>query len=205
MSTHPHASPDGTPAERRCPRGRPRSTARPNAASKFAAPAAALSLALSLAACGTPPSAPAGGPAPGGSAAQAHARLVDAFNTCNEAAFVGAFAPLFTFVTSNTRQPVTTREGLQRYLGAGCASRPNPTATLLQQSTRVSGAITVLVGQYRFKVPMAPAAGGAPASPGGAAPSAAVPTAEVPQNFTLVLERMGERWLVLAHHVSVAP
>jgi len=176
-------------------------------ASKLAARAATMAAVLSLAACGTPPAAPAGGPPAGGSAGQAHARLVDAFNTCNEAAFVAAFAPLFTFVTSNTRQPVTTREGLQRYLGAGCASRPNPTATLLQQSTRVSGAITVFVGQYRFKVPMAPpgaAAGAVPASPGGGA-SAAVPTAEVTQNFTLVLERMGERWLVLAHHVSVAP
>ncbi|MBL8343320.1 MAG: nuclear transport factor 2 family protein [Rubrivivax sp.] len=123
-------------------------------------------------------------------AAQAHARLIEAFNGCNEAAFIGAYAPLFTFATSNTRQPVTTREGLQRYLAAGCAGRPNPTVALLAQSTRVSGAITVLAGQYRFKVPV---------GSGGAQ------LADVVQNFTLVLERMGERWLVLAHHVSVAP
>lgn len=121
------------------------------------------------------------------SAAQAHNRLIEAYNSCNEAAFVGAYAPLFTFASSNTKQPLSTREGLQRYLAAGCASRPNPTAALVQQSTRVSGAITVFSGQYRFKVP------------------AGAQTAEVLQNFTLVLERMGERWLVLAHHISVAP
>ena len=134
-----------------------------------------------------------------GTAVQAHGRLIEAFNSCNEAGFVGAYAPLFTFATSNTKQPLTTREGLQRYLGVGCAGRPNPTAALVQQTVRVSGAITVLVGQYRFRVPLA----GAAASPG--APQAAAAQAELLQNFTLVLERMGERWLVLAYHVSVAP
>ena len=43
---------------------------------------------------------------------------------CLEAAFVAAYAPLFTFATSNTKQLVTTREGLQRYLGVGCATQP---------------------------------------------------------------------------------
>lgn len=169
----------------------------------------ALVLALALAGCETAPTGAAAAPSatatsaiPGGTAAMAHTRLMEAYNTCNEAAFVGAYAPLFSFATSNTRQALTTREGLQRYLAAGCGSRPNPTATLVQQSTRVSGAITVLAGQYRFKVPT-----GAPPAPGGtaAATGQAPPTAEVLQNFTLVLERMGERWLVLAHHVSVAP
>ncbi len=129
----------------------------------------------------------------GGSAAQAHGRLIEAFNGCQEPAFLAAYAPLFTFTTSNTRQVLTTREALQRYLAAGCANRPNPTATLVQQSTRVSGAITVFSGQYRFKVPVN--------SP-GAAPGQ---TVEVLQNFTAVFERMGDRWLMLAHHVSVAP
>jgi len=160
-----------------------------------AARLAAFTLAFALAGCettapgGTTPGAAAAG-APSTSAAQAHNRLIEAFNNCNEAAFVGAYAPLFTFATSNTKLPLTTREGLQRYLGAGCASRPNPTAALVQQSTRVSGAITVFAGQYRFKIP-------AGTQPGQ--------VAEVLQNFTLVMERMGERWLVLAHHVSVAP
>lgn len=161
--------------------------------------AAALSLVLVLAGCETAPG-PAHAPAPAGgtTAAQAHARLIEAFNTCNEAGFVGAYAPLFSFVTSNTKQAVTTREGLQRYLAAGCGSRPNPTAALVQQTTRVSGAITVLAGQYRFRIP----AGGAPAAGAATAPAQMV---EVLQNFTVVLERMGERWLVLAQHVSVAP
>jgi hypothetical protein len=53
----------------------------------------------------------------------------------------------------------------------------------------VSGAVTVLVGQYRYRLPAAP----------GAA------SAEVLQNFTVVLERMNDRWMVLAQHVSVAP
>jgi hypothetical protein len=167
----------------------------------------AAALALTAAAClllgceTAPPRAGAGaaaagspaGPPAGGSAAQAHNRLIEAYNNCNEAAFVDAYAPLFTLATSNTKQPVTTREGLQRYLAAGCGARPNPTAALVQQTTRVSGAITVLAGQYRFRVPVAGAGG------------ASAPPAELLQNFTLVLERMGERWLVLAHHVSVAP
>lgn len=158
--------------------------------------ASAVALAALLAGCQTPPQSTPAAPG-GGSAAQAHARLIDAFNSCNEAAFVGAFAPLFTLVTSNTKQALTTRESLQRHLAAGCGSRPNPTATLVQQTTRVSGAITVLAGQYRYRVPA-----GGPAAGGGAS---AAPLVEVLQNYTLVLERMGERWLVLAHHVSVAP
>ena len=175
--------------------------ARAGGARRIAAPRLALASAVALAAlvagCETTPQSPSTSPG-GGTAAQAHARLIDAFNSCNEAAFVGAYAPLFTFSTSNTKQALTTREGLQRYLGAGCGSRPNPTAALVQQTTRVSGAITVLAGQYRFKVPA-----GGPAAGGGAASTAQL--VEVLQNFTLVLERMGERWLVLAHHVSVAP
>lgn len=152
-----------------------------------------------LAGCETAPTTapgPAGtsGAPAGGTAAQAHTRLIEAFNTCNEAAFVGAYAPLFTFTTSNTKQPLTTREALQRHLASGCGTRPNPNMALVQQSTRVSGAITVFVGQYRFRLPVAAPAGAAAAAP-----------VEVVQNFTLVLERMGERWLALAHHVSVAP
>lgn len=125
----------------------------------------------------------------GGTAAQAHARLLDFANSCNEAAYLAAWAPLFTLATSTTPQPVTTREGLQRHLAAGCGKGPRPSVSLAQQSTRVSGAITVFAGQYRYRLPAAPGA-------------AAV---EVLQNFTVVLERMGDRWLVLAQHVSVAP
>lgn len=146
-------------------------------------------LALLLGGCAGPTATPGGTAPTGGTAAQAHARLLDAFNGCNEAAFTAAWAPLFTLVTSTTPQPVTTREGLQRYLAAGCGKGPRPNASVAQQSTRVSGAITVLAGQYRYRV--AAAAGAAPA--------------EVMQNFTVVLERMGERWLVLAQHISVAP
>ncbi|MBL8344604.1 MAG: nuclear transport factor 2 family protein [Rubrivivax sp.] len=179
----------------------PHSRARAGGWRRFAAPTRALASAVVLATvlggCETAPPSPSASPG-GGTPAQAHARLIDAFNSCNEAVFVGAYAPLFTFATSNTKQALTTREGLQRYLAAGCGSRPNPTAALVQQTTRVSGAITVLAGQYRFKVP----AGGS-AAVGSAAST--VPMVEVLQNFTLVLERMGERWLVLAHHVSVAP
>lgn len=149
-------------------------------------------LATLLAACeSAPPAAAGAAPSAGGSAAQAHARLIDAYNACNEAAFVNAFAPLFTFTSSTTRQPLTTREGLQRYLAAACAGRPHATMVLAQQSTRVSGAITVFAGQYRFRLP--------------SAAGAAAATVEVVQNFTAVFERMGERWLVLAQHISVAP
>lgn len=166
---------------------------RPRLAARVLRNASATALACLLASCETAPPGPAAASGGGGTAAQAHARLIDAYNGCNEAAFVGAYAPLFTLASSNTRQALTTREGLQRYLAAGCASRPNPTMALVQQTTRVSGAITVLAGQYRFKVPAGGSAGTPPQM------------VEVLQNFTVVLERMGERWLVLAHHISVAP
>lgn len=156
-----------------------------------------------LSGCESTPGAGGAASAPNGSgAALAHARLLEAYNSCSEAGFVGSYAPQFTFATSNTRQPVTTREGLARYLAAGCSIRPNPTVAVLQQSTRLSGAIAVLAGQYRFKVATAPVPG--PAAEGGSRAPAAQ-TVNVVQNFTIVLERNGERWLVLAHHFSVAP
>lgn len=140
-----------------------------------------------LAGCAAAP--PAATAPTGGTAAQAHARLLDHANNCNEAAYLAAWAPLFTLATSTTPQPVTTREGLQRHLATGCGKGPRPGVSLVQQSTRVSGAITVFAGQYRYRLPAAPGA----------------TAAEVLQNFTVVLERMGDRWLVLAQHVSVAP
>jgi hypothetical protein len=152
---------------------------------------------LALAGCA---SAPAPAPAPaapspataattpsGETPAQAHARLIDAFSNCSEATFVAAYAPYFAFTTSNTKASVHTADGLRTYLGAGCRNRPNPTASLIQQAVRVQGANALLVGQYRFKVP------------------AGAQMVEVVQNFTLLMERAGERWLVSAHHVSVAP
>lgn len=159
-----------------------------------------------LAGCeSAPPAATGTAPPAGGSAAQAHARLIDAYNTCNEAAFVNAFAPLFTFTTSTTKQALATRAELQRYLAAACATRPHATMALAlaQQSTRVSGAVTVFSGQYRFRLPTTAAAAGSGGSAGAAAATPA--TVEVVQNYTTVFERIGERWLVLAQHISVAP
>lgn len=159
------------------------------AAARTSALLSALALAAVLAGCAGAPSAPPANVPTGGTAAQAHARLLDAFNHCNEAAYTAAFAPLFTLVTSTTPQPVTSRDGLQRHLAAGCGRGARANASVVHQTARVSGNITVLVGQYRWRVAAAP----------GAAP------VEVPQNFTVVFERMAERWMVLAHHVSVAP
>jgi hypothetical protein len=154
--------------------------------------ASVLAMAAVLSGCQSAPGTPAapanGAAAAAGTAAQAHSRLLEAFNNCNETAFVGAFAPIFSLASSNTKQAVTSREGLQRYLAAGCVSRPNPTATLVQQTTKVSGAITVFSGQYRYRVPAAGGQG-----------------VELMQNFTTVFERLGDRWLVLAQHLSVAP
>jgi hypothetical protein len=147
-----------------------------------------LAVGTGLAACAGAPgvttSASAGA---GETPAQAHARLVEAYSSCNEAAFLAVYAPYFAFTTSNTKAAVHTADGLRAYLGAGCRSRPNPTATLVQQSVRVQGPVATLVGQYRFKVP------------------AGSQLVEVLQNFTLLMERAGERWLISAHHVSVAP
>jgi hypothetical protein len=167
-------------------------------------------LAATLSGCESTPVAPAPATAaqPGGTAAQAHARIVEAYNQCNAAAFVGGYASLFSFSSSNTKVPLNTRDELQRYLVAGCATRPNPTMALVHQTSRVSGAVTILAGQYRFKVPVpAPtqATQGTPATAGAAAGAAPVQLVDVLQNFTLVLERGNDRWLALAHHISVAP
>ena len=140
--------------------------------------------ALGLAACHI---TPLQGDAQESAVREAHAALAAAYSTCNEAAFVGAYGETFTFLTSNTPEPVNDARGLRRYLGAGCQARPNPTASVLNQRIRLSGDQALIVGQYLFRVPQ-----------GGQ-------TFDVPQNFTLVMQRSGPRWLVVAHHVSVSP
>ena len=175
-------------------------TARPSR-SPFPAAAAVLLASLALAACETAPVGTA--PPTGGTAQQAHTRVVEAYNQCNTAAFVGSYAPSFSFTSSTTKHPITSRDELQRYLAAGCTVRPNPTMAVVQQSARSSGNVTVLAGQLRVKVPVTMPA--ATAAGGGVPPPPTTQLVEVLQNFTLALERSGERWLVLAHHLSVAP
>ena len=87
---------------------------------------AALVAAIALVGCQSLPADPA-------SAAQveaAHAKLAAAFSACDAAAFAGAYAEAFTFITSNTRQIIRTESGLRAYLAAGCGLKPNPTATM---------------------------------------------------------------------------
>ena len=87
---------------------------------------AALVAAIALVGCQSLPADPA-------SAAQveaAHAKLAAAYSACDAAAFAGAYAEAFTFITSNTRQIIRTESGLRAYLAAGCGLKPNPTATM---------------------------------------------------------------------------
>ena len=117
----------------------------------------------------------------------AHAKLAAAYSACDAAAFAVAYAEAFTFVTSNTRQIIRTESGLRAYLAAGCALKPNPTATVKEQSLRFVGSDAVITGQYLFRVP------------DGAK------VVDVLQNFTVVFVRQSGSWKVSAHHVSLVP
>ena len=117
----------------------------------------------------------------------AHSNLVTAYNSCNAETFTGAYASSFTFITSNTRTPLTTTDGLRNYLAAGCRQSPSPQVVLTSQSIKVVGQTAVATGQYTFRI-----AGG-----GG--------IAEIKQNYTLVVSRVADGWRISAHHVSVAP
>ena len=117
----------------------------------------------------------------------AHAKLAAAYSACDAAAFAVAYAEVFTFVTSNTRQIIRTESGLRAYLAAGCALKPNPTATVKEQSLRFVGSDAVITGQYLFRVPDG------------------TKVVDVLQNFTVVFVRQSGAWKVSAHHVSLVP
>lgn len=144
--------------------------------------AAAMSLAL-LAGCQALP----GDQLAQAAVAGAHAALAEAYSTCNEAAFLGAYADQFTFTTSNTPGAIVHRRGLQAYLAYGCGLTPNPTATVKQQSIRFTTGQAVVTGQYLFRVP------------------SAGKVVDVVQNFTAVFGQEGGGWKLVVHHVSVAP
>ena len=117
----------------------------------------------------------------------AHAKLAAAYSACDAAAFAVAYAEAFTFVTSNTRQIIRTESGLRAYLAAGCALKPNPTATVKEQSLRFVGSDAVITGQYLFRVPDG------------------TKVVDVLQNFTVVFVRQSGAWKVSARHVSLVP
>lgn len=117
----------------------------------------------------------------------AHQRLATAFSTCDESGFIGTYAEDFSFVTSNTRSTVRTKDGLKAYLAASCRMTPNPTASIATQSVRFVGAEALVTGQYLFRVP----AGGK--------------VVDLSQNFTALLVREKGSWKIAAHHISIAP
>lgn len=125
--------------------------------------------------------------APAKEVESAHQSLAKAYSACDEPTFVGAYAEDLSFVTSNTRSPVRSKDGLRAYLAAGCRMKPNPTASITSQSVRFVGAQAVVTGQYLFRVP------------------AGSKIADVPQNFTAVFVRESGSWKIAAHHVSLAP
>jgi hypothetical protein len=117
----------------------------------------------------------------------AHGKLARAFSGCDEAAFTDAYAEDFSFVTSNTRSSIRTRDGLRAYLAASCRLKPNPTASITSQSVRFHGAEALVTGQYLFRVP------------------AGARITDVPQNFTVLFVWQAGTWKIAAHHVSLAP
>ncbi len=142
-----------------------------------------LSVAI-LAGCAAVP--PANEPRAGAEAA--HARLMAAYNACDAESFVAAYAPGFSFTTSNTLQAVTATDGLRAYLALGCRpGAPSPSAELTTQTIAATGREAVLVGQYLFKVPTQGQ------------------VAQVAQNFTLLMRPVDGAWRVVTHHVSLVP
>lgn len=117
----------------------------------------------------------------------AHGKLAKAFSGCDEAAFTDAYAEDFSFLTSNTRSTISTKDGLRAYLAASCRLKPNPTASITSQSVRFLGGEALVTGQYLFRVP------------------AGTKIADVPQNFTVLFVRQAGTWKIAAHHVSLAP
>ncbi len=117
----------------------------------------------------------------------AHRNLAKAYSACDEPAFTEAYAENFSFITSNTRLTIKTKDGLRAYLGGGCRLTPNPTAAITTQSVRFVGTQAVVTGQYLFRVP------------------AGAKVADVPQNFTALFIREAGSWRVVAHHVSLVP
>lgn len=117
----------------------------------------------------------------------AHGKLAKAYSGCDEGAFTDAYAEEFSFLTSNTRSTIGSKDGLRAYLAAGCRLSPNPTASITSQSVRFVDAQALVTGQYLFRVP------------------AAGKVADVPQNFTVLFIRQSGTWKVVAHHVSLAP
>ena len=118
---------------------------------------------------------------------RAHGKLAMAFSGCDEVAFTGAYAEDFSFVTSNTRIAIRTKDGLRAYLAASCRLKPNPTVSIAGQSIRFIGAEALVSGQYLFRVP------------------AGDKIADVPQNFTVLFIRQDGTWKIAAHHVSLMP
>jgi ketosteroid isomerase-like protein len=117
----------------------------------------------------------------------AHAKLIAAYNSCDAAAFVAAYAAAFTFSTSYTAAPYTTIPALQRYHAAGCRQTPSPQVTLKSESIRVAGSARVLTGQYVFRL------------------SSSNGPRDVTQNYTAVMVQEAGLWRMAAHHVSLAP
>ena len=117
----------------------------------------------------------------------AHEQLRLAFNDCNEARFIEAYAEPFSLTTSNTGAAIATTDGLRRYLGYGCRQSPSPQVTTLNESVRFSGGIAILTGQYLFRI------------------TNAGRVSEIKQNYTLVMQPGVRGWRTSAHHVSLLP
>jgi hypothetical protein len=116
-----------------------------------------------------------------------HENLARAFSACDEAAFLDAYAEEFTFLTSNTRSIIKTKDGLRAYLAVGCRLKPNPTASVASQTARLLGTEVLVTGQYLFRVPVGDK------------------IADMPQNFTVLFVRQAGTWKIAAHHVSLVP
>ena len=145
-------------------------------------PVLIVSLALALAGCASTPKVV--DPTP--EIRAAHGRLVAAFNACDEAAFAGAYAPGFTFTTSDTPVTITSVSGLRGYLSVGCRQVPSPQVTVKGQAIKYEGDFGIVTGQYVFRM------------------SSRGEASDVTQNYTLVMQRVADGWRATAHHVSLA-
>ncbi len=115
------------------------------------------------------------------------AGLATAFNTCSVDKALAFYDKDVYFVSSNTSRPITSVEGVRRYLEGGCRMAPGSTVTINSQEVRFVGDYAISTGRYTFTVVQ-----GSKSS-------------EQPNNYTLTLRREAGGWKIISHHSSLVP
>lgn len=109
-----------------------------------------------------------------------------AFNRCDVDALLLNYSTDFTFVSQAVAAPLTTLEQVRHYYARICALNPKPQVTLLDHRIVAGETVGALHGIFLLAQP----------SPG---------TLRLKLHGTLVLQRFGEAWRIVAYHTSGLP